>query len=103
MAGFLAEVVGLPVGWRQREWLEVGLLLAVDFLFAEVAAVAAVYDFPEAEVPLVVLKAGPQVGEGLLPPQAVGHRRWGLVLWAEKVGLTTAPYVNRWWQFFWSS
>lgn len=96
MAGFLVEAVGLLEGWQQR--LEADLHPAADFPLAEAAAAAA--DFPEAEVPLVVLMAGPQVEKGLLPPQAVGRRCWGLVLWAEKVGLMMALHVNRWWQFF---
>lgn len=62
MAGFLAEAVGLLEGWQQR--LEADLHPAADFPLAE----AVVTDFPEAEVPLVVLMAGPQVGKCLLPP-----------------------------------
>lgn len=98
MAGFLVEAVGLLGACWQR--LEGGLHPAADFLLAQ-AVVAE--DFPEKEVPLVVLMAGPQVGKGLLPLQAVVRRCWGLVLWAEMVGLMMALYVNRWWQFFWSS
>lgn len=72
--------------------------LAANFPLAE--AVAA--DFPEADVPEAVLMAGPQVVMGLPTPQAVVRRHWGLVLWAEKVRLMTALYVNRWWHFSWS-